>query len=199
MYRQRNYKKTERIMIKGVAALNWFTGVNLDDPYKQGWKGRVRRKGQFKNKETKDEKFKKENLEVEITTKMFIPPTPGSKLLKKMMDIEAIFQNEKKIEWGVKLVEKSGVSLINCLRTRLPIEMGCPLGTDCVVCNQDALNCTPKGVVYRASCSECKVKRNEEVAYRYIGETSRPLRSRALEPMKKLEALDEESLMLSHC
>ena len=52
MYRQRNYKKTERIMIKGVAALNWFTGVNLDDPYKQGWKGRVRRKGQFKNKET---------------------------------------------------------------------------------------------------------------------------------------------------
>ena len=62
MYRQRNYKKTERIMIKGVAALNWFTGVNLDDPYKQGWKGRVRRKGQFKNKETKDEKLMRKKI-----------------------------------------------------------------------------------------------------------------------------------------
>ena len=61
---------------------------------------------------------------------MFIPPTPGSKLLKKLMDVEDIFKQNGRMEWGVKLVEKSGVSLINTLRTRYPIESGCPLGEE---------------------------------------------------------------------
>ena len=141
---------------------------------------------------------KMKNCKVAITTKMFIPPTPGSKLLKKLMDVEDIFKQNGRMEWGVKLVEKSGVSLINTLRTRYPIESGCPLGEECRVCNQDALNCTPKGVVYRASCTVCKQNLTDGGAFKYIGETSRPLRLRAKEHMKKLEALEEDSFILFH-
>ena len=35
MYRTRSYKRTERIMIKRVGALTWFTTEKLDDPFKQ--------------------------------------------------------------------------------------------------------------------------------------------------------------------
>ena len=164
-------------MIKRVGALTWFTTEKLDDPFKQGWKGRVRRKGQFINKkEEGNHRRKKNNIKTEITTKMFIPPTPGSKLLKKLLEVENNFQENDKIEWGVKLIEKSGISLINSLRSRYPIELGCPLGSECCVCNQDAINCTPKGVVYRASCSDCKQSKVEKRVVSYIGETSRPLR-----------------------
>ena len=96
------------------------------------------------------------------------------------------------------MIEKSGISLINSLRSRYPIELGCPLGSECCVCNQDAINCTPKGVVYRASCSDCKQSKVEKRVVSYIGETSRPLRLRALEHKKKLEALDENSFILIH-
>ena len=119
MYRPRSYKQIERIMIKRVGAFNWFTNETFDDPFKQGWKGRIRRKGQFKNKRMLEElSIKKKNCKIAITTKMFIPPTPGSKLLKKLMDVEDIFKQNRRMEWGVKLVEKSGVSLINTLRIR---------------------------------------------------------------------------------
>ena len=46
-YRTREYNKIERIMVKRVGAVTWFTDEKLDDPFKQGWKGRVKRKGHF--------------------------------------------------------------------------------------------------------------------------------------------------------
>jgi len=198
MYRTRSHKQTERIMIKHVGALTWFTVENLDDPFKQGWKGRIRRKGLFSNRKENVCGQSKRVTNTAITTKMFIPPTPGSKLLKKLLKTENNFQENDRIEWGVKLIEKSGVSLINCLRIRYPIELGCPLGNECCVCNKDAINCTPRGVVYRASCTDCKQKEVDRRVVNYIGETSRPLRLRAMEHKKKLEALDENSFMLIH-
>ena len=69
MYKPRSYKQIERIMIKRVGAFNWFTNETFDDPFKQGWKGRIRRKGQFKNKRMLEEfSIKKKNCKIAITT-----------------------------------------------------------------------------------------------------------------------------------
>ena len=43
-YRKRTYKDVERKMIKRSNMESWYTSGSLDDPYKQGWKGRVKRK-----------------------------------------------------------------------------------------------------------------------------------------------------------
>ena len=36
------------------------------------------------------------------------------------------------------------------------MELGCPLASACVLCNNTAIQCAPKGVVYEASCEWCK-------------------------------------------
>ena len=43
--------------------------------------------------------------------------------------------------------------------TRFPIKSGCPLGNVCRVCENDALKCSARGVVYLAECADCDVKK----------------------------------------
>jgi len=44
LYRPRDYKSEERLMIKYVDAMVWYTGVKLGDPYRGEWKGRLQRR-----------------------------------------------------------------------------------------------------------------------------------------------------------
>ena len=105
----------------------------------------------------------------------------------------------------MKLVEKSGKQLRYMFNSRMPITKGCPLGSECKVCDNDAVKCSSRGVVYLAECSECQdvITENAQSVFNlsdswYVGETSRPLRMRAKEHWGKLADLDTHSFMLTH-
>ena len=94
--------------------------------------------------------------------------------------------------------------------------MGCPLGVVCKICDNDAVKCSPKGLVYQAVCNLCKrditedtideemiteervvEERNKQVPT-YIGETARPFRMRSKEHLSKLKNLKTDTFILSH-
>ena len=45
LYRDRWYKKNERLITKRIQMSTWFTGEDLGDPWRKGWKSRIKRKG----------------------------------------------------------------------------------------------------------------------------------------------------------
>ena len=72
---------------------------------------------------------------------------------------------------------------MSLLMKKFPMKEGCPEGTQCVVCENDAINCTRKGVVYQATCQKYIVQLNlpKDRAPKYICETSRLVRTRTQE------------------
>ena len=96
------------------------------------------------------------NKKPEVTTIMFVPSSPDSKLLKKIEDVENNYCSN--IPWGVKLMEQSGTPLLLSFTARFPIRSGCPKGTSCKICLNDGVKCAPKGVIYAAICDRCTNK-----------------------------------------
>ena len=45
LYRPKNFKQEERIKVKYVNRYNWYTDIDLKDPFRNKWKNRVKRKG----------------------------------------------------------------------------------------------------------------------------------------------------------
>ena len=39
---------------------------------------------------------------------------------------------------------------------KFPIMDGCPIGEACIICNNTAVKCNKKGVIYKATCTWCK-------------------------------------------
>ena len=89
------------------------------------------------------------------TTSIFIPWTPGGKLL------DNIAESEQKLslmcDWSVKLQERSGTPLINMFLKRFPIISGCPKAATCRSCKDgDGMKCSSKNLVYEAECELCR-------------------------------------------
>ena len=98
-------------------------------------------------------------------------------------------------------MEKAGPLLRNIFLPRFPIKDGCALGIECRACENNALTCRPKGVVYSATCVKCKSSTRtgeEDNDHVYIGETSRTFRLRVQEHMKALKNLDKKSFQVAH-
>ena len=79
---------------------------------------------------------------------MFVPASDGGILLRKLEEVKDTLSKES--SWRPKLVEKSGLPLLNIFRTRVPNINGCLLGNGCKICDGDAVKCSYKGVVYSA-------------------------------------------------
>ena len=183
--------------------MTWYSNMKFGDPFKHQWKYRIKKKG-LRGKENKKhhEKFNKPDP----STVLFVPSTEGGKLLTQLEEEENNLLVTDKINWTMKMVEKSGSPLLNLFGVRFPINEGCPLGQLCTICDNDAVKCNTKGIVYEVTCLDCnKVPELDEntsrlnpMVPRYIGESSRPLRMRAHEHWSNLRESKNESFMLIH-
>ena len=97
--------------------------------------------------------------------------------------------------------------------TKAPMEDGCPIGTECVICDSKGTHCGSKSVVYIAKCDLCEeeltkirdardIIEPELLEYfsqgTYVGETSRTWRCRIREHEKKLFDMKPDSFIVEH-
>ena len=140
--------------------------------------------------------FKGENGE--FKTVMFVPPTPGDKLLKMLRHIEQKHQIASNMR--IKFVSKSGSKLINQFRKKDPFEAKCSRN-DCGPCDSldttksKTSKCRSNNVTYSAQCVECEKEGRTRV---YIGETSRNMYIRSCEHYNALKNKNENSFMFKH-
>ena len=116
---------------------------------------------------------------------VFVPATPGSELAKRFK--ETI--NNSGIP--IKVIEKSGKSLGEILRTSDPRKTRKCLRTDCPVCASNGKgNCKILDINYRMTC-ECEDN--------YIGTTTRGAYTRGKEHIEDLNLRKDRSDMWQHC
>ena len=92
--------------------------------------------------------------EKEVVAAMFVPPSLDSKLMKSIEEEERKMSSE--MDWGIKLVEQSGLPLGLMFVPKFPLQAGCPKGNKCIICSNTGVKCGKKGVIYKASCAWCK-------------------------------------------
>ena len=192
LYRPRTYQRNERLILKRIQQSTWFQDGDLGDPWRQGWKRKItnniRRKPNMKRLGERN-----------VTSVLFVPATKGSELFNAVCSGED--EISSKLSWTIKIVEKGGTQLSSIFMNKSPVIEGCPLGSDCVVCENDAVQCSKRGVVYKASCETCKSANRvseDGTGFEYIGETSRPVRSRVKEHMDSLHNLNPTSFQVAH-
>ena len=169
LYRERSYKRDERVKLKAVEKYTWYSDGSLKDPWRDQWKFRISRRGKNLNSGGGRRKSiglprGKGAIEIPTTTNMFVPSSDKATLLRRLETIEENLCAES--SWKPKLVEKSGIPLVNLFRIKIPIVLGCPLGEMCKICDNDAVKCSYKGSVYRATCidcqDECEIKQEQD-------------------------------------
>ena len=116
---------------------------------------------------------------------IFVPSTKESTLLKQLQ------ANIDKSQLKIKLIEKSGTSLGDILRTADPRkEKNCNRG-DCPICTKGGKgNCRTLNINYKITC-EC----NDE----YNGTTTRSGYTRGIEHTEDMISKKEDSDMWRHC
>ena len=194
LYRPRIYQRNERLIVKRIQQSTWFKGDDLGDPWRQGWKKKiVHRRNRVDN-------GNRGRSKKNITSVLFVPATKDSVLFNAVSSAEEKITSDN-LSWDIKVVEKGGTPLASVFMTQIPVLDGCPLGSACVVCENDGMRCSKRGVVYKATCQTCKDNNNspnEGTEYTYIGETSRPVRSRVKEHMDSLNNLNPTSFQVTH-
>ena len=116
---------------------------------------------------------------------IFVPSTKESTLLKQLQ------RNIDKSKLKIKLIEKSGTSLGDILRTADPRkEKNCNRG-DCSICTKGGKgNCRTLNINYKITC-ECTDE--------YNGTTTRSGYTRGIEHTKDMISKKEDSDMWRHC
>ena len=232
LYREQEFRREERIMLKYIEPMVWFQDTQLKDPFKGHWKYRIRKRPKTRmearlragcelstlNAQRKSNHSGKmrggesvQRSELNVTTTLFVPATPKSELLERI--IRADQGVGRDISWKIKFMERSGTPLLNTFMKKFPLSQGCPRGEDCGVCENDTVKCSPKGVVYLASCVKCgengsnteeKISTglnhcvDQKNKHQYVGETSRPIRERVAEHKENLLKWKKESFWLEH-
>ena len=152
LYRPRSYDQLKRKISKMTEGMTWFKRGDTYDKFKNDWKAKMKTKGMIRGKKRDQDERK------EIICAMFVPPSAGSLLMKKIEEAEEDIKNL--MDWDIKIVEQSGVPLGMCFLPSFPLLCGCPTGPDCVLCHNTAVKCNKKSVIYRASCTWCKDHNN---------------------------------------
>ena len=88
LYRSRQYNHDERTKLKYVDRFNWYTDINLKEPFRDLWKYRVKVKGR------QGSDSKSSRCQVPTTTTMFVPSTEGGILLEKLLEVELSLNKE---------------------------------------------------------------------------------------------------------
>ena len=157
------------------------------------------KENRIKDKESKKNHwYKNKNSETNYKTILFVPPTPGSILLKELRQREE--ELNKNEEERIKIVEKGGVKIEKMLTVKNPFknekceEKWCPL------CKGDygeiKISCNVNNTGYRWVCKTCEKTKNLTKVYE--GETSRSIRVRSMEHIRSYEMKKPKSVLHKH-
>ena len=129
----------------------------------------------MKAKQSKKSNWYKNDRNIEYTSVLFVPPTPGSILQKDLQKVNK-FNKER-----FKMVETGGVKVEDLITKKNPFKKDKCVENDCALCRnittgKDKVKtlCTTNNVGYRWICENCKDKNINRV---YEGESSRSARS----------------------
>ena len=139
-----------------------------------------------------------------FNTVLFVPPTPGGILAKKMRERQAQLSKNSKLK--IKVVEQGGVKIKSLLSKADPFPTQDCISERCPVCRTTAFTelgkksqfrtpCSAMGVGYSVTCVNCeKLGRKSS----YEGETGRPARVRFAEHISELERKVENNPLQKH-
>ena len=142
-----------------------------------------------------------DNANVQYSSVLFVPPTPGGGLASELRKREAELNNQSGER--IKIVEKGGTKIKDILASKIPVETctqkSCPLCTESkhVQPNTEEARypCNTNNVGYRWRCVNCQAADMEKV---YEGESGRSARIRGREHVSDLEKKRENSALYKH-
>ena len=126
---------------------------------------------------------------------MFVPPTPGGELAKKLKKRETELNLGK--DMNIRFIEKPGIKMKNLVVKKDPFPpMKCS-EKKCPFCNKSSQittienqRCSAHNVGYRFKCEECD--------YTYEGESHRKIAVRSAEHVSQLEKESNQSPLWKH-
>ena len=188
------------------SSLNAFEKMVEED--KSGKKPLHRNRSWNKENRTKDKENKKNNWykidknseksEKQFTSILFVPPTPGSELLKdiKKRD-EELNKNEKD---RINFFEKGCIKIEKLLTNKKPFKTEKWTDKWCPLCKGEygeiKIDCNTNNAGYRWVCKTCEKNRNQKRVYE--GETSRSIRIRTLEHLRGLKNKISSNVLYKH-
>ena len=153
------------------------------------------RKQRITEKEAKKGNWFKQK-DNKFSSVFFVPPTPGSQLLKMLKKIEDKFKIDEKSR--IKFVETSGRKYIDYYRNSNPFNVRCKPEDRCFVCNSEGENnidCKTTNIGYSISCKLCK-ERGRRVSYE--GESARSAHLCGKEHLNAFKNKSKTSVMFKH-
>ena len=196
------YSKNYRIQILN-SALNAFEKMVEED--KNGTKPLYRNREWNKENRVRDKEHKRNNWYKNDTKTeekiyksiLFVPPTPGSGLLKELKSREE--ELNKNNRERIKIVEKGGRKIEKILTKKNPFKEEKCQEKWCPLCKGDFgefdISCKTNNTGYRWVCKTCE-KSNKTKAYE--GETSRSIRIRSIEHIRAFKAKKSDSVLYKH-
>ena len=135
--------------------------------------------------------------EIKYKSILFVPPTPGGKLVKQLKQREDELNRHR--EDRIKIVEKGGLKVENILTKKDPVEKQKCTVKMCPICKNETkkLNvmCNSNNIGYRWVCCTCEGNNKTKV---YEGETSRSARLRGIEHVNQLAGKKSDSVLYKH-
>ena len=196
------YNKNYRIQILD-SALKAFDKMVEED--KKGNKPLYRnrswnRENRLQSKENKRNNWYMEDKKTENSYKsiLFVPPTPGSGLLKELRNREEELNKNKNER--IKIVEKGGKKIEKFLTKKNPFKETKCEDKWCPLCKGNygeiKLACNTNNLGYRWICRTCERTKNEVKVYE--GETSRSIRIRTMEHLGAFKNKRADSVLYKH-
>ena len=195
------YKKNYRIQIL-QSATKAFDKMVHDD--KLGIKPLYRNRTWNLEERTNSKKNKKTNWyksgeksKIQYKSILFVPPTPGSMLLKELRQREEELNGKSRER--IKIVEKGGKKIGDILINKNPFKPEKCTESWCPLCSgkygKSKIQCNTNNLGYRWVCKTCQ---NNDKIRVYEGETSRSIRIRTQEHIKAFEGKKSHSVLLKH-
>ena len=131
---------------------------------------------------------------------MFVPPTPGSTLVKQLQQTERL--NSQGRTWGIKFIERRGPTITSKISRSYPWQATRCNSQDCFPCTSAApqdwppnISCRAPGVAYKIKCMTCAAA---GLSSEYQGQTGRNAYSRGQEHIKNLRTGLRHCPLVSH-
>ena len=154
----------------------------------------------FESSVRKEEKERKKNNwfrknNNKFTSVFFVPPTPGSTLLKMLKQTEQKFQIGE--ENRIKFVETCGQKYIDYFRSSNPFNIKCKPEEKCLLCDSslESSNCKVSNIGYTLICKLCK---DRNIKKHYHGESARNAYLRGREHVSEYGKKSKNSVMYKH-
>ena len=135
------------------------------------------------------------NTKKEFTAVMFVPPTPGGELVKKLKKRETELNLGNSM--NIRFIEKPGIKMKNLVVKKDPFPKVKCAEKNCPFCNRtlqiktkENQRCSTHNVGYRFKCELCE--------YTYEGETHRKMSVRAAEHVNQLKNESNQSPLWKH-